>query len=114
VGVFTFISIAVWSEARRKEREALYRSEALKKVAESSAAGGTAALDMMREYERADGRRRRESHKLGGLITIAVGFGLVVFMAPLGSKQPIFLVGAIPLFVGVVLVAYAYLFARWE
>ena len=109
VSVFTFISIAVWSEARRKEREAFYRNETLKKVAESSNAGGTAALEMMREHERADGRQRREGQKLGGLVAIAIGIGLIGFLAPLGSRQPIFLVGIIPIFVGVALLAYAFL-----
>ena len=37
-----------------------------------------------------------------------------VFMAPLGWSAPVFLVGIIPMFVGVALLAYAYLFDRLE
>jgi len=49
IAVFAFTSVASWAEARRKEREAFYRSETLKKIAESSGAGGPAALEMLRE-----------------------------------------------------------------
>jgi len=107
--IFSFVSIAVWSNARRREREAFYRSEMVKKLADSAGTGGTTVLEIMREQERAALRWRRGGHKLGGLIAIAVGLGLVVFLAPLASRQPIFLVGVIPMFVGVALLAYAYL-----
>jgi hypothetical protein len=112
--VFSFLSIAVWSNARRSERESFYRSEMLKKLAESTETGGTTVLEIMREQERAALRWRRSGHKLGGLVAIAVGMGLVVFMAPLGARQPIFLVGAIPVFVGVALLGYAYLSGERE
>ena len=32
IAVFTFLSIAAWSDARKKEREAFYRSEVRKKL----------------------------------------------------------------------------------
>ena len=34
LGLFSFLAVASWSTERRKEREALYRSEAIKKIAE--------------------------------------------------------------------------------
>jgi hypothetical protein len=112
--VFSFVSIVVWSAARRREREAFYRSETMKKLAESAGTGGTTVLEIMREQERAAIRSRRSGHKLGGLVSIAVGMGLIVFMAPLGARRPVFLVGIIPMFVGAALLAYAYLFDRRE
>lgn len=112
--VFSFLSIAVWSNARRSERESFYRSEMLKKLSESAGSGGTTVLEIMREQERAAVRSRRAGHKVGGLIAIAVGMGLVMFLAPLGAKQPIFLVAAIPMFVGVALLASAYLIGERE
>ena len=32
VGMFSFIAVASWADARRKEREAYYKSETLKKA----------------------------------------------------------------------------------
>jgi Domain of unknown function (DUF6249) len=110
--VFSFVSIVVWSAARRREREAFYRSELMKKLAENAGTAGTTVLEMMREQERAALRWRRGGHTLGGLVALAVGFGLIVFLAPLGARQPVFLVGVIPLFVGVALLAYAYFFVE--
>jgi Domain of unknown function (DUF6249) len=112
--VFSFVSIVVWSAARRREREAFYRSETMKKLAESAGTGGTTVLEIMREQERAAVRSRRSGHKLGGLISVAIGMGLITFLAPLGWSAPVFLVGIIPMFVGAALLAYAYLFDRRE
>ncbi|MGA8111799.1 MAG: hypothetical protein WB974_20325, partial [Acidobacteriaceae bacterium] len=39
VALFSMISIASWSGARQKEREAYYKNDMLKKLAESQGAG---------------------------------------------------------------------------
>jgi hypothetical protein len=72
VAFFSFIAVAVWSAQRRRERQAYYNSETAKKIAESQEAGTTAAIEYIRESERNAARHRREGHKLGGLITVAV------------------------------------------
>lgn len=45
----TFLSIAAWSNARRREREAFYRAEAIKKVAEMQGATPEPVLNLLRE-----------------------------------------------------------------
>jgi hypothetical protein len=111
IGVFGLLSIAAWSNARRREREALYRNEMLKKVAES-AGSADAVLAMIREQERTTRRRRREGEKFGGLVAIATGVGIMVFLRAVERREPIFLVGLIPLLVGVAMLAYAYVVAE--
>ena len=99
--VFAFITVIVWLEARTKEREAHYRNETVKKIADS---GSTAdALEYLREIERADAARTRNKARIGGLVTIAVGVALMVFLHQLASGTAVYLVGLIPLLVGVVL-----------
>jgi hypothetical protein len=39
VALFSFISVAAFSEARRREREAHYKSETIKKISEAQGAG---------------------------------------------------------------------------
>lgn len=110
IALFSFIAVSSWADARRKEREAYYRSETLKKIAESPGPGGTVALEFLREEDRLAARRTREGQKLGGLITAAVGVGLMAFLGILADKNDkgVFLVGAIPFLVGVALIVYAY------
>jgi hypothetical protein len=114
VALFSFVAVAAWSDARRKEREAYYKSETLKKIAESGTGGG-AALEFLREQEKIAERKRREGMKLGGLITAVVGIALMIMLRAMGH-DPItgvpagtYLVGLIPLLVGIVLLLYSYM-----
>jgi Flp pilus assembly protein TadB len=115
IALFSFLAVSAWSDARRKEREAYYTNETLKKIAESSGEGAKAAIDMLREQEHTARLRRRDGQRLGGLITLAVGAGLMVFLKALVRNEPgIYLVGLIPLLIGAALLAYSYVLAPKE
>ncbi len=49
IALFTFLSIAAWTSARRKERDAYYKSEAIKKIAEMQGATSEPVLQILRE-----------------------------------------------------------------
>lgn len=110
VSLFTFLAVWSWAEERRKEREAYYRYELGKKVLET---GGTpeqlAAL--FREEETLKGEKRRErefdNRKMSGLVTLAVGFGLVFGLRFTG--EPVWMIGYIPIAIGVALLLSALL-----
>jgi hypothetical protein len=109
VAVFSFVGIAAWSDARRREREAYYKNEMLKKVAESQGSGANSAVDMIREQERIAVSRRREGLRIGGLVTFASGAGVMIFLRALLPYQPVYMCGAIPLLIGVALAASSFL-----
>ena len=111
IALFSFLAVASWSDARRKERESYYTSEALKKIAESSGEGAKSAVEYLREQNREFARRRLEGLKLGGLITTAVGVGVMVLLWGLERTEPAYLVGLIPLLIGVALLVYVYTMA---
>ena len=111
VVLFAFVAVATWSDARRREREAYYRSETLKKIAETQQPGSAAALELYREHERIAFRRRREGIKLAGLITLAVGIATFVFIMQVEGNNNVHMVGLIPMLVGSVLTVYGYLLA---
>jgi Flp pilus assembly protein TadB len=113
VALFSFVAVAVWSSERRREREAYYRSETLRKIAETQGAGGSSAIEFLREEEKNAVRRRQEGLKVGGLITVAVGVGMMVFIAAVDRRgtEPAYLVGLIPLLIGVALLSYTFFLA---
>ena len=114
IALFSFLAVREWSDARRKEREAYYTSETLKKIAESSGEGAKAAIELMREQEKNAVKRRLEGMKLGGLITAVVGIGIMVLMHGLEHEEPVYLAGLIPLLIGVALLLYTFFLAPKE
>ena len=114
IALFTFLAVTTWSEARRKEREAYYTSETLKKIAESSGEGAKSALELMREKQKNIVKNRLEGVKLGGLVTAAVGVGVMALLRGLVNDEPVYLAGLIPLLIGAAMLAYAFALAPKE
>ena len=114
VALFSFLAVASWSDARRREREAYYTSETMKKIAETSGEGAKSAMELLHAQEKGAVKRRREGIKLGGLVTTAVGIGIMVFLRALNHDEPVYLAGIIPLLVGFALLAYVYMLAPNE
>jgi hypothetical protein len=111
IAVFTFVAVAAWSDNRRKEREAYYRHETLRKLADTGGDSAESVLEVMRQEERARERRKLEGLKLGGLITAAVGAGVMVFLYYLAPEEEVYLAGLIPLLIGVVMLIYVFFMA---
>jgi hypothetical protein len=100
VALFTMISVAVWSESRRKERESYYKNDMLKKVAEATQPGANAALDLLHAESRIATARTQQGLKIGGLL---------VFLRALIRDEPIFLVGFMVFLMGAALFGGSYL-----
>jgi hypothetical protein len=111
--LFTFVAVVSWSDARRMEREAYYKSEVLKKLVESQAPG---ALEYLRSQEAMTSRKRFDNFKLAGLITLIVGLSLMLFLKEIvpSSAPPVYLVGIFPVAIGAVLLGFAILSGRGE
>jgi len=109
IALFTFLSVATWTGTRFAEREAYYKAEMMKKIAE---AGGerNPALEYLREQERIKAAKKLGGLKLGGLINTGIGLGLMIFLGALIPGKPIYLVGTIEVFIGLALLAYAFWF----
>jgi uncharacterized membrane protein HdeD (DUF308 family) len=66
--------------------------------------------EFVREQQRNAERRHREGLRLSGLITAAAGVGIMIFLRALPAGR-VYMVGIIPLLIGVALVFYAYILA---
>jgi hypothetical protein len=111
VALFSFLAVGAWSGTRLKEREAYYESEMLKKIAETQGAAANPALEFLREKERIARAKQHEGLKIGGLVLVGAGIGLLIFLAKFGDTQAVSLVGLIPLFIGLALLSYGFFLA---
>lgn len=108
----TFVAIVIWVEERTKQRQAHYESENIRKLIESG--GAEAATRFLQETRRRKAEETRNGARLGGIITIAVGISLMVFMHQLFNGAPIYLVGLVPMSVGVGLLIFTELISKPE
>jgi len=108
-----FLPIASWSDSQRREREAFYKADTMRRLAEASGEGGKAAIELLREQNRLEWMKKREGLKIGGLITIAVGIGLGAFLYSVAgaADHGVFMVGLIPALIGVAMLAYVFIAA---
>ena len=104
IGLFSFCAIAIWAINRRRERESLYHGETVRKISETH--GQQAVFDYLREIERIRTRRLQSAYTVGGIVAACGGAGLTLFLFPAYSYDHTYLVGMIPLLVGLGLLAY--------
>ncbi len=109
--VFAFVIVIHWVDMQRKERESFYKAETVRRVTEASGEGAKAALELMRQDERLKRIKVREGMKIGGLVNIGVGVGLLIFLRALLPGTAIYLCGLIPGFIGVGFLLYVYVLA---
>jgi hypothetical protein len=108
-----FIPLVSWIDSRRKEREAFYKADTLRRLAGASGDGAKMALEMLREEDRLKRIKTREGLKIGGLVNVGVGLGLSIMLYSIadGAHGP-YLVGLMPLLIGVALLVYVYWMAE--
>jgi hypothetical protein len=101
-----FIPLTSWIDSQRREREAFYKAETMRRLAESSGEGAKAAIELLHAQSRLERNKKREGMKIGGLVNIAVGVGLMIFLHALVTDEPVYLCGLIPGLIGVALLSY--------
>jgi hypothetical protein len=113
VSPFVMIIFAIWFGTRKREREAFYKAETMRRITESSSEGAKAAIDLLREEEHLKRIKAREGMKIGGLICLAVGVAAVIFLWAMTKTDPgaPYLVGLVPAFIGVALLVYVFFMA---
>jgi hypothetical protein len=108
IALFTMISVSSWASARQKEREAYYKSDMLKKVAEAQGPGAASALELLREEAKIYSLKTKQGLKIGGLVCFAAGLGTLVFLKALVTDEPVYLSGLIVMLIGAALYAGSY------
>jgi hypothetical protein len=113
VAIVSFVAVIVWTRQRRRERESYYHSENIKRVTEAK--GADAALEYVREVDRLRARQGKRSAQASGLAVTAFSIGLLVYLWATRSPYPYaandYLIGVVPLFVGLALLLYGFVLA---
>lgn len=112
VGLFAYLSVAHWVNARTEDRRDRDRMVLLRRLAEQAPDGARSVLDHLREEEaRAREKERkkelqtRRNGMQAGAVMIAVGIGLSITFAFLTRRGVV--LGLVPALVGVVVFAFA-------
>ncbi|HTW47844.1 MAG TPA: hypothetical protein VMD92_07845 [Acidobacteriaceae bacterium] len=108
IALFSMISVSSWSASRQKEREAYYKNDMLKKIAETQGPGAASALELLREEAKIGSLRTKQGLKIGGLVCFAAGLGVLIFLKAMVTDEPVYLCGLIVMLIGVALYAGSY------
>jgi hypothetical protein len=103
-----FLPVAVWMDGRRREREAYYRAEMIRRISEASGEGANAARDLLFAEERVRQVKRLEGLKIGGLVNVGIGIGLTAMLWTLAGPHGPYMVGLIPFLIGIALLVYVF------
>ena len=82
-----FLPFTTYIESRRKEREAFYKADSLRRVSEASGDAAKASIEYLREQSRLMRIQTIEGLKIGGLILTAVGIGVVALLMGAGGAR---------------------------
>ena len=113
VALFTFLAIGRVADNRRMQEEARAKYEFLKKMAE----GGSFDVQKYMEFEQIEAAARRgrkiENLKIGGLILVAIGLALSVFLYMIDTDGGnVAAVGVMPGMIGLAMFAGAWMMSR--
>ncbi len=113
VSLFAFLSVAHWVDASVAERQTRARMALLRKVAEQPAETARLVLELLREDEAKANQQVHQSYsrtRRNGIQTgsVLIAFGLSLGMAFAVASRRYWAIGLIPLFVGVVVLAFAW------
>lgn len=114
VGLFAYLSVAHWVNARTEERQTRDRIALLRRMAEQAPDGATSVLERLREEDaRADEKERRkelQARRNGmqtGAILIALGVGFAMAFALISRREPVWILGVIPILAGLTVFLFA-------
>ena len=109
VASLAFVSVVVWAENRLKERQAFYRFEFRKRLAEAGKMDAASVASLMK-YEH-EIRLSQGRHKLlvTAFVFLGIGVGACVGLQFLGGS--IWTLGFIPVSIGLCLLIYGLVFA---
>jgi hypothetical protein len=109
VASLTFVTVVVWAENRRKERQEYYQFEFRKRLVEDGKMDA-ASFASLKRYEHELGLRQgREKLLVAAFVFLGTGVGACIGLQFIGGS--FWMLGFIPVGIGLSMLAYGFLFA---
>ena len=99
VASLTFVTIVVWAENRRKEREAFYRFEFRKRLVEAGKMDAESVAALARYEHELGLREGRQKLLVAGFVIVGLGVGACIGLQFIGGS--FWMLGFIPVGLGV-------------
>ncbi|MEM8931327.1 MAG: hypothetical protein AAGE94_09140 [Acidobacteriota bacterium] len=109
VASLTFVAVIVWVEARRKERQEFYRFEFRKRMVDEGKMDATDLTGLMRYEHELRLRQGLEKLRTASVVILGTGIGTCVGLQFVGHS--IWMVGLIPVAIGLCMLVYGFFFA---
>ncbi len=109
VASLTFVSIIVWAENRRKERQEFYRFEFRKRLVDAGKMDAGSLASLMRYEHELRLQQGRQKLLVAAFVILGVGVGICVGLQFIGGS--FWRLGLIPASIGLSMLAYGVLFA---
>ncbi len=106
IAVFTFLSVASWAQQRRRERESYYSFEFRKNLVEAGKMDASDVRELIHYEQQTQMYKSRQSSIVGGFVLLGVGAGMLLGLRWI-TEADLWMVGFIPLCIGVALTIYA-------
>ncbi len=109
VASLTFVTIIVWVENRRKERQEYYRFEFRKRLVEAEKMDAASFASLMQYEHELKLQQGRQKLLVAAFVIFGSGVGLCVGLQFIAGS--VWMVGLIPVSIGLSMLAYGLLFA---
>ena len=107
VAFFAFLAFIFWLGSRQQQRDLDHRYRLYRAMVEHPGPGADAVRRMLEEDERRSRALQSSGANLGGLVVVTVGILLTLFLYFLEVPEPVYLLGLIPLAVGILILVTA-------
>lgn len=108
VASLTFVTVVVWAESRRKEREEYYRFEFRKRLVEDGKMDAAAFASLIGYEHELVRRQGRQKLLVAGFVFVGIGAGALIGLQFIGDS--VWMAGFIPIGIGLSMLAGGLLF----
>ncbi len=111
VALFAFLAVAVWATSRRKERESYYQYEFRKRLVDAGKLDADDVRALVEFEHTSELTRTRTGLQVSGVVLTGAGAGMLLGLRFIEGES-VWMVGYIPLFIGLAMLAFGFLMAR--